>query len=330
MKKLDIICCVMLMLLLGSCTNTEQFRVNGTIEGKPTMNMRIGFWADGAYRTIVTAAREGEFEFFASSRGPTIVEITDYDYRPLARLYAQNGETFELAIDRSKPFDVKVSGNEVSQRWARFYADNAEAMTAGPARINEVVGQYISSHPDDIVSTLLLLTSYDATLDALEADSLLSSIVPQARPSALTESFTYSLQRLVAESAADSVPSFRYLHADSAEVFDPAKNKASLIAFTLENNDDYPKLAEVLETIARQLPKEARVYDLRVDPPRGYMASDTIRRVSGYLVGGLTTPGVDRLGIARLPVFIVCDSAGVQLYRGNDLSAAQDAANAQF
>lgn len=313
------------LLILAACTNTEQFRVNGVIEGKPTMNIRVGYWADGSYRTIVTAAREGEFEFFGSSRGPTIVEITDYDYRPLGRIYAQNGETFELHIDRSKPYETEVKGNDASERWARFYADNADAMGSGAA--NDAIAKYIAGHPDDIVATLILLTSYDASRDALMADSLLSMIAPQARPSILTEGFTYSLQRLVADSATDSVASFRFQRADSADVFMPSANTVSLLAFTLENNDDYPALAEALETVARQLSKEAKVYDMRVDPPRGYLAPDTIKRITGYLIGGLTTPGVDRLGIARLPLFIVCDSAGVQLYRGNDLDAARSAAD---
>ena len=45
------------VLLLWSCTDTEQFRVNGIIEGKPTLNLRVGYYADGAYQTQITAAR---------------------------------------------------------------------------------------------------------------------------------------------------------------------------------------------------------------------------------------------------------------------------------
>lgn len=50
---------------MAACSSNEQFRVNGTVEGKPTMNMRAGYYADGVYKTVITAVREGKFNLQA-------------------------------------------------------------------------------------------------------------------------------------------------------------------------------------------------------------------------------------------------------------------------
>ena len=154
---------ILSLCLLAACSDTEQFRVNGTIAGKPNLNLRVTYWADGAFHQQITAARNGEFEFFASASQPAMVEIFDYEYRPLARLYAANGETFSVEVDRDKPFSAVVEGNDVSERWSAFTRDHADILAAGGDGADSVVAQYVAAHPDDVVSTLLLVTLYDAS-----------------------------------------------------------------------------------------------------------------------------------------------------------------------
>lgn len=306
--------------LCVSCSNDDQFRVNGTLEDNATMNLRIHYTVNGSLRTIVTAARDGKFEFFASSPQPTVVEINDYENRPITRLYAVNGETFDITIDRTKPFGVKIEGNDVSSRWADFLRTNGEAFTAGSG--NEAIAQYIGSHPDDILSTLLLISYYDSSADAYAADSLLSLIDAKARPTSLTESYTMMLERLVTENTTEPVAPFRFVNADTARTFRPSDSKASLLAFTLDDAEDYTQLAEKLEREAKKY-KEAAVLDLRTNPSaKSYEGADTCARVLGRLPGGIVALGVEKLGIPCVPFFIVTDSLGQQRYRGKDSRAA--------
>lgn len=322
MRQLFFLSLCALLALCTSCSNNDQFRVNGTIDGKATMNLRINYLENGALRTIVTAAREGNFEFFASAPQPTIVEINDYDNRPLARLYAVNGETFDLKIDRSKPYNLEIQGNELSGRWADFLRNNSEKMSAGRDSANAVIARYIALHPDDILSTLLLITNYNSSEDAFAADSLLSLIDAKARPSSLTENYTIMLERLVNEHTTAPIESFRFLNADTARTFRPSDNKANLLAFTLEEDDDYKALANLLERHAKKN-RKAFIVDLRTDPIRvSYEGADTCTRILGRLPGGIAAPGIEKLGIPRLPFFIVTDNEGNQLYRGTDSGAA--------
>ena len=135
MKRLSYIILALLSIITAAGSADDQFRVNGTIEGKPTMNLRAGYYADGKYKTVITAVREGEFEFFGSAGQPSILEITDYDYRPIARLYVVNGETYDVSLEQGRPYSVKASGNPVNERWSEFLRTNEKSLlTAVPTK----------------------------------------------------------------------------------------------------------------------------------------------------------------------------------------------------
>lgn len=302
---------------LWSCTDNEQFRVNGTIAGKPNLNLRMCYYADGAYRSQIAVAREGEFEIYGRSKGPALVEIYDYDYKPLARLYASNGETFELELDRSKPYEPVIKGNAVSERWAAALRDNAAALSSSDAATsNAAIEAYVAAHPNDIVSTLLMLTSYDASVDAVTADSVMSLIAPQARPSSLTESFNQLMMPLVTEDVKQPLKTLRYIdHRDSTEIFRSADSHRSIIAFVDVADDAVSRRLNALDGRA--------TLELRLNADiRRNSLPDSLGRPIGRMPGGVVAHGISRLGIPDLPFYIVVDSAGTQLYRGSSLNGA--------
>ena len=91
---------ILIAIAAAACTDHDQFRISGTIEEEPTMNIRVGYYADGVYRTLITVSEKGAFEFYGSSRQPTVVEIYDYEYRLLGRVYAANGQTLDVKLAR--------------------------------------------------------------------------------------------------------------------------------------------------------------------------------------------------------------------------------------
>ncbi len=202
---------ILIAIAAAACTDHDQFRISGTIEEEPTMNIRVGYYADGVYRTLITVSEKGAFEFYGSSRQPTVVEIYDYEYRLLGRVYAANGQTLDVKLARSNPYDLSVDGNETAKAWADFLRANADSLRADNAKANDIIGRYIAANPASTVSTLLLLTSFDSAAEPLMADSLLGLIAPEARPSALTDGYNYLLQRVVAETADEPVLPFRYM-----------------------------------------------------------------------------------------------------------------------
>jgi len=315
---------IIISLFLLGCTDNEQFRVNGTIEGNPTMTLRVGYYADGVYSTQITAAREGKFEFFGKAKQPTVVEILDYDYRPLMRLYASNGETFEIEYDRARPYAAKIRGNDVSERWSKFLADNEAAFMSSADSANAVIARYVAEHPSDIVSTLLMTTAYNSR-DAVAADSIMGIIEPQARPSSLTESGSYMMQRLISEAANDTIEPLRYAgRMDSARVFDFSEHRVNLLAFSRWGKYRDDSIMPRLEKLSKV--KNLNVLEIDVDPNSTSMIrrSDTLAWMVGRMPGGLTARGIERLGIPSEPYFIVADSAGAQLLRTPSAGEATD------
>lgn len=310
--------------LLAACSDTEQFRVNGTIAGKPNLNLRVAYWADGAFHQQITAARNGEFEFFASASQPAMVEIFDYEYRPLARLYAANGETFTVEVDRDKPFSAVVEGNDVSERWSAFTRDNADVLAAGGEGADSIVAQYVAAHPDDVVSTLLLVTLYDASRRPLHADSLLGLIDPKARPSALTDGFNLLLRRTL---GADTLAELRYAdRRDSAATFRAADGRLSLIVFDRAGDFRRDSVIPALERLAKRH-KNLRLLEIDLEPYGSALkayGSDTLAWRVGRVPGGLGADALQRAGVHSDPTFLLVDTAGHALYRGPNLRPALD------
>ncbi len=330
MKNIFYLLLFAIAVLAGACSANDQFRVNGTLKGKPTMNLRAGYYSDGAYRPIITAAREGEFEFFGSASQPTILEITDYDYRPLGRLYVVNGETYEIHLDPADPYAVEASGNDLSSRWASFLRDNADNMRK---HTNATVAGYVGSHPSDVLSTLLLITAFDASGAPEEADSLMALIDPQARPSSLTESYNYLLQRLVTSTALGPVPPMKYVdNRDSLQSFNPARQKLSIITLTTNQTDRTDSIVPALRRMSKRYGKsKLAVLDFSLEPDtmewKRSTRTDSASWSQGWAAGGLAAMSVDGLGAPSLPFVVLCDSSGTQLYRGPSIGAAEKLIN---
>ena len=319
-------------LLLAACSNNEQFRVNGTIEGDPTLNLRVGWYADGSYHSLITAAREGKFEFFCTANQPAVVAICDNDSRILARIYAKNGETFDLKL-KNDPYQLTVDGNDISKRWATFLRENADELRQSPRAANEAIARYVIAHPDDLLSSLLLVNNYYAAIDPLKADSLLSLLTPQARPSAITESFNYSLSRLVTGSAAGEIASFPYRdRRDSLRYFNPHNAPLSFLAVSMWDDYRIDSVVPALRRLTRKSAnRELKVLDYSAELDtigwRELLQEDSVHWDCGWAPGGITARGLDKLGLQRIPFFIVADSTGRQLYRGSSVGEAEKLIN---
>lgn len=314
------------VIFAAACTDNEQFRINGTIDSNTSTNIIVAYRSNGAYRSEMCAVREGKFEFFASSSQPALVEIFDHNFRAIARLYAANGETFEIAVNSAEPFLSKVSGNDISERYGAFINQNAAALARGGKDANDAIADYVGRHTNDIVSTLLLITQYDASTDAHRADSLMSLIEPAARPSALTESNNYMMQRLVASTATGKIGSLRYCdHNDSSRVLMPSQAKATLIAFDRSGDFRVDSTVPALDRLVRRFKKNINILEIDLEPYGSTVrnkVADSCRWTLGRVPGGLASTALDTLGIPFEPYFIVTDSTGQQVYRGGQAATA--------
>lgn len=318
--SLRVVAPLIMALLTAACGDDESFTVEGFVEEAPTMNIRYVYYAGGRLNQGLTAAKEGKFEIKGVAAAPTVLSVLDNEYRPLGRVYVSNGDRLELKVRRGRPYDLQVSGNETSERWASCVNSLADSL-ASPAA-NRVIERYVAAHTDDIVSTLLMMTSYDASADALRADSVMSSIDGSARPSSLADSFNAILQRLVAHSASDAVDGIDYMTLkDSLLTFNPYDHKWSLIVLSSEESGRSDSIGDALDRLPS---KRLHIIDLGLDREvetwRRAVRSDTVGWQRGWVAGSVAAPGLGSLGVPSLPYFIIVDATGRQALRTTALA----------
>lgn len=295
--------------------------------------MRAGYYADGVYKTVITAVREGKFEFTGNASQPTILEIMDYEYHPLVRLYVKNGDTYDINMNPKDLYDVQVSGNDISSRWSDFLRNNAEKLRNDA---NTAVAEYIDAHRDDILSTLLLMTAYDASDNAEAADSLMSLITPEARPSSLTEGYMYVLERLISETASSPVLPMKYIDAkDSLRSFNPARHELSLISVSRQSDVRKDSIVPALRRLRKEhSSKKLGIIDLSFDNDtllwKQAARIDSASWKQGWAAGGLASMPVKALGLPSVPYVVVCDSTGSQLLRTRSVGRAEAFINARL
>jgi signal peptidase I len=325
-----------LMLILAACGNDDEFTIKGKIKDNPTLNLRFVYYGQGALQTGITAANEGEFEFHGNSKRPTIVEIFDNDYRLMGRVYTVNGETIECQLDRNEVNNIKMSGNAVVEEWAKFLNKNAEGLRLRGRIANRLVADYIKANPDNVLSSILLMTSYDASEYAVEADSLLNLIKPSARPNDLVGGYNFMIQRLVSDKALGKVVPIPYfVKGDSVRIFNPSRSELSLIALS---NSDSGRPDSILPALRRlhnaASDSKLKIIDISVDQDtmawQRSTRQDSAKWTQGWVAGSVASPGINTLGIARIPYFIVCDSSGKQVYRGPSIKEAEKLLNSKL
>lgn len=323
---LYILMCAVAAALCG-CGDDERFRVAGTIEGNPTMNLRVSWYSDGAAHALITAARAGEFELQGSAPAGTVLEIADYENRLLGRTYVANGQELTLRLDRDNPRRIEASGNDAAAEWADFLRANADASGAA---VNSAIADYIGSHPDRLVSTLLLTCDYDAAADPFGADSLMQLIVPAARPAALTESFNFLLQRMVQAGASEPVVPFRYLaRNDSLRIFRPSDAPFSLLAMVNNRTGRADSVLPALKELVGR--RHLAILEISLDSDSAEWKRNTRRDTATWTqtwgAAGFAARGIAPLAVPAVPYFIVCDSAGRQLLRTGSVAVLTDSLN---
>ena len=312
---------------LWSCGDSDTFTIQGTVDGNPTMNLRYIYFANHTLQSGITAARQGKFEFKGSATEPAVLEILDNDYRPMARLYVVNGDRIECRITRNNPYLLEVNGSDVNSRWAAFLRQNAEKLSGSGA--NSVIEKYVAANPDDLVSTLLMVTSYDASRDGLRADSIITMINQDVRPASLVDGFNAMLQRLVAHTVNDPVQPITFLNRrDSLVDFRPSARRLSLLALTDATSGRNDSILPALKRLSRKsLRRDVQIAELSADRDtltwRNDIRNDSAAWKQGWVAGSISAPGIDRLGIPSVPYFIVVDSSGCQKLRTPSVTDAE-------
>lgn len=333
MKRIAYHILALTLLLLTACSGGDSFKVDGTVDGGRTMNLRFLYVGDDNLNNVLTAARDGKFLFQGHApEGGTLVEVLDNDYRPLAYFYAENGDKIKVNIKGNSAAGAVATGNDAMDRWNEWREKNANVIARGPGKpLNAAVANYVENHKEDIVSALLMAVYYDASIDPHGANRLLEGIVPEARPAAVAALHMPGADMRDAKGQYNRVPVFTYFSSrtDTLATFRPRDHKRTLLAFTAGRSGRDSIIRE-LSRLYRDKPAGVDILDLRFDTDtvmwRRDLRVDSVKWTSAWMPEATAAPGIDRLGVRSLPFFIVADSTGAQLYHGPGIVRAAEVA----
>lgn len=309
--------------MMTSCDNST-FKISADIAGMGNQQLHIVFLGDSGVTDAFIAVNDGKFKIKGNSSEPTIVSFLDSQRKPLFRVAACGGETIEITGDINNPHHYTCKGSDVAKEWMEFESKNADLYDQpNPAPLDQAIEQYIKEHPSSLVSTLLLVADY-SDLSSSKAEQLLNSIEADKRP----ESLIASMQQLHA-----TAKPITQLHSmmlcntqDDFEALVPSK--ANINVLHLWNMNDAARRSTVaaMRKLAAQYQDALQIADINVgNDTTGWHAvakSDSAAWSHYWAPGSILDPAVADLHIRQLPLIIVADNQGRQLFRGSDINTA--------
>lgn len=309
--------------------NSSTFRISADIQGMGNQNVHVVFLGDSGVNDAFIPTNDNKFKIQGSSSELTVVSILDSQNKPLFRLAVKGGETVEVTGDYNKPHHYQCKGSEVAQAWMAFESENADLYDKRGDELDAAIEKFVKANPDNVVSALLMVFDYsDITTD--KAKKLLASIDEQARPASLVASME-QMNDAMGKPAVKLRSMMLCRLGGDFEALTPSTSRSTLILWWTENNQQRREQIAAIKRMSEQYGKDLKVADVTVNPDtsawRAIVNTDSTQWTHYWAPGGVMDQSISNLKLRRLPVCIVVDSMGRQLYRGTDMQAAQSTLN---
>ncbi len=334
MKRLIYFWIIFSQVLLTACGDNSEFKVAGEIVGMGTQNLRIYYYANGAMRSVTTAALDGKFRFAGQSDKPVIVEIFSSNRTLIGRVFVKNGEELNCKFDKNSRYNVSISGNDVSSDWGKFLTENSKTLSGNSsADVNKTIADYVDKHRNNVLSSILLLTEYNVIDNELMTDSLMRLLSPEAAPDYLVDGFRSQIAALSSSAARGNIlPMNLYCSDDSLYQYNPAQSEFSVIYFSTEEKKQRDSVVVAFRSWSKDFKNDKlKIVDISLTDDtllwHENIKTDSAEWVQCWALGSVASKSIERLSIPRTPYFIVADSVGHQLYRGSSFNAVKKIVN---
>lgn len=319
-------------LCMTGCSKKDSFVIEGTIEGAKSQMVTLTYFAYGGLKRVSVQALEGRFRFVEKSVRPTLAIVTIApDNQTIATVVVSNGDDIEIDAKLGKPYSTKVKGNSASEATARWVSENEKLLTSGnAAKINAAIAQYVGKNTGHMSSTALLVSQFRSQGYESMADSLFLLLNPEVRSQELTQNFNAVISAYTGSVSNDAIPFLAlYSRNDSIVSLNPLRHSATLLCFVNDDRQSRDTIIPVLETLSADYNrKKLLAVELSTAPDsaswrKSIEKPDTVKWIQTWLPGSVASAPVRKMGIGRVPYFIVADSAGKAAYRGPSITEAR-------
>lgn len=285
----------LLSLAVTACGGSSQFKVEGHLADGKSMTVRYVYYDAAGSQLLsgMTVSKEGKFEIGGSVVKPSLLEITDNNYVPLAYVPVEDGDEIKVEIKSSTGGGFTASGSEMAQKWSDFFK------TAGyePDAVYKAVQKFGTEYPTLSVSLTSLENLGQKKASATELSEI--SYISSSDSALVLDMRAKALNLLIVN---DETPANDYPQKDSLREVRRLRPVADMAMMELSVHSDFD-LWEIQEK------------------------RDTVSWRRGYAPGGPASPGLDVLQIRSLPVYILTDHNGKVLYKGSSIADLQSQLN---
>lgn len=324
------------LLFLFGC-GKPQFSLDFSLTEDVRENYDVTYYAadhkGGLTVQAVASVRDGKCELTGATKEPTLVSISTHGASVPLIVYARKGDKILISGEGRNPLGWKTEGNEINEKLTAWRLANLATLESNePDSINRAVKDYAELNNSDPVATIIILSYYDRGADPGGYASLMASLRGPAREDVWLRvaaradqqfhgyAFPAKFQSLLMRSLGEWADT---LKADG-------RNRVMLL-FWQTGYAEKKDMVDSIKTLKEVYPDSVRIIaDLCLDVDsatwRSAIRRDSLDFIKRFWVPeGLADPTIRKFQVAGLPYFIVFDSLGNQIYRGDNLGRAMKA-----
>ena len=315
---------VLLIAVLSGCS--KSFKIKGNIVGLSTQNLRVLYATPVGVWEQWVMSQDNRFEVKGQSEEPALVTIYNAQGSLVARFLLENGDEIKVRGTSVDPYKLEVKGPDVDERWYAFIQEHASQYSNDDrTSLNIAIADYAKQHPDDVLSTLLLLCDYRATGGIDEVRPMLEALKPEARPESLLATY-HNLLKLTAKPPTTLPSLLLYESKGDFASFSPTTARASVLYLWSKQNtvaDDSKPLSEAITSMGDKVLMADVLMD--ADTSMWYLMRREYHSAwtqHYWAPEGPMNEFLKPLKISATPTFIVADSLGHVTYAGGDVKQA--------
>ncbi len=344
-KKFALLAYFMILLLTGCVKN--EFKIDFEFPKDHFGNYLLTYYAwdsrGGRWIEHTVSIQDGKAMADCITRLPSLIYISDASSAAnTIMIYAERGDQIKVIGEGRDMSAWSITGNKVSERWSEWRKEAYKKKNDTKA-FEKSIEEYVKKNPSDQLSAILMLTEWNRRENPEGFVKLWNSIDKNARPQQLIEmcgapdllgvEFTTQADGNLEYVKDASIKTLKVRSRDRGlDTLRFAKAKGSIIYFYSENNAARRETADSLKKLGKAYPDSAKrvIADI-------YMDSDSttwinaIRRdslkgaVRAWQPRGLSEEEMSKMGVARVPWYVVKDSKGKETYGGDDIKKAMAA-----
>ena len=339
--RILVVCGCLMALVLGGCVKNE-FNVEFEFPKDHIGNYLMTYYAwdkrGGRWIEHTASIQDGAAGAKGVTRLPTLVYISDASSPSNSiAVYVERGDVIKVSGEGKDMANWTVTGNKLSERWSEW-RKSAYPLKSDSKAFAGKIEDYVRKNPKDELSAILLLTEWNRREDPEGFVKLWNTVDKGARGNQLVEmcgvTDLLGVEFITAadgnlEYAKDSKMKELVVRSRDNGTDTLKFDRPAFLYFFSENNNERRVVRDSLKALQKAYPDSSKrvMADIYMDSDSSTW-STAIKRdslkgvVRAWQPRGVAEGDMVRIGVTRLPWFIVKDKTGKETYSGSDLKEA--------